>query len=248
MPRRAAGPACPGACCRRAVTRPRPVRPDRVTRRRASRSTSSPSTRPRRSATRSERAVGRRDHRRRLEQHRRHAADRRGAGRARRADRVQGLRRPAQPRASRPARGDWIFSLDSDERCTPEVRDEVMAIVGRPTRSTSTACRGATGSWAAGSAIRAGTRTTASRSCSAAARWPTRSSRCTRATALRSDGEAVVARRVRRRDLASFRSRPSARSCAKLNRYSERGARQRGPSPASASTSARARRLALRSP
>lgn len=27
-------------------------------------------------------------------------------------------------------RGDWIFSLDADERCTPEVRDEVLAIVG----------------------------------------------------------------------------------------------------------------------
>lgn len=25
--------------------------------------------------------------------------------------------------------GDWIFSLDSDERCTPAVRDEVLAIV-----------------------------------------------------------------------------------------------------------------------
>jgi glycosyltransferase involved in cell wall biosynthesis len=29
-------------------------------------------------------------------------------------------------------RGDWIFSLDSDERCTPEVRDEVLSIVGSP--------------------------------------------------------------------------------------------------------------------
>lgn len=26
-------------------------------------------------------------------------------------------------------RGDWIFSLDSDERCTPEVRDEVRATI-----------------------------------------------------------------------------------------------------------------------
>lgn len=25
--------------------------------------------------------------------------------------------------------GDWIFSLDSDERCTPQVRDEVLSIV-----------------------------------------------------------------------------------------------------------------------
>lgn len=28
--------------------------------------------------------------------------------------------------------GDWIFSLDSDERCTPEVRDEVRAIMADP--------------------------------------------------------------------------------------------------------------------
>ncbi len=28
--------------------------------------------------------------------------------------------------------GDWIFSLDSDERCTPEVRDELLAIVAAP--------------------------------------------------------------------------------------------------------------------
>ena len=26
-------------------------------------------------------------------------------------------------------RGDWIFSLDSDERCTPEVRDEILSII-----------------------------------------------------------------------------------------------------------------------
>jgi glycosyltransferase involved in cell wall biosynthesis len=28
--------------------------------------------------------------------------------------------------------GDWIFSLDSDERCTPEVRDEVLATIASP--------------------------------------------------------------------------------------------------------------------
>jgi glycosyltransferase involved in cell wall biosynthesis len=27
----------------------------------------------------------------------------------------------------------WIFSLDSDERCTPEARDEILRIVGDPT-------------------------------------------------------------------------------------------------------------------
>ena len=35
-------------------------------------------------------------------------------------------------RAVEACRGDWIFSLDSDERCTPEVRDEVLAIVAAP--------------------------------------------------------------------------------------------------------------------
>lgn len=28
---------------------------------------------------------------------------------------------------------DWIFSLDADERATPEVRDEVLSIIGDPT-------------------------------------------------------------------------------------------------------------------
>ena len=28
--------------------------------------------------------------------------------------------------------GKWIFSLDADERCTPEVRDELLAIAGSP--------------------------------------------------------------------------------------------------------------------
>ncbi len=32
-------------------------------------------------------------------------------------------------RAIEACRGDWIFSLDSDERCTPEVRDEILSIV-----------------------------------------------------------------------------------------------------------------------
>ena len=35
-------------------------------------------------------------------------------------------------RAIEACRGDWIFSLDSDERCTPEVRDEVLSIVAAP--------------------------------------------------------------------------------------------------------------------
>jgi len=28
--------------------------------------------------------------------------------------------------------GDWIFSLDSDERCTIEVRDEIIEIIENP--------------------------------------------------------------------------------------------------------------------
>ena len=32
-------------------------------------------------------------------------------------------------RAIAQCRHDWIFSLDSDERCTPEVRDEILSIL-----------------------------------------------------------------------------------------------------------------------
>ena len=28
--------------------------------------------------------------------------------------------------------GDWIFSLDSDERCTPKVRDEILSLIKNP--------------------------------------------------------------------------------------------------------------------
>ena len=35
-------------------------------------------------------------------------------------------------RAIEACTSDWIFSLDSDERCTPEVRDEVLAIAASP--------------------------------------------------------------------------------------------------------------------
>lgn len=35
-------------------------------------------------------------------------------------------------RAIEACTGDWIFSLDADERCTPEVRDEVLALVASP--------------------------------------------------------------------------------------------------------------------
>ena len=47
------------------------------------------------------------------------------ARRARRAGAVQRLRRSAQPR-DRGLPHEWIFSLDSDERCTEEVRDEIL--------------------------------------------------------------------------------------------------------------------------
>ena len=33
-------------------------------------------------------------------------------------------------RAAEACTGDWIFSLDSDERCTPELRDEILALLG----------------------------------------------------------------------------------------------------------------------
>jgi glycosyltransferase involved in cell wall biosynthesis len=35
-------------------------------------------------------------------------------------------------RALEHCRHEWIFSLDSDERCTPEVRDEILAILSEP--------------------------------------------------------------------------------------------------------------------
>ena len=80
-------------------------------------------------------------------------------------------------------RGDWIFSLDSDERCTPEVRDEVLSIVASP--DALDVYRVPRRNHFMGRWIRhrAGIRTSASRSCSGVARWSTRSSRCTRATA-----------------------------------------------------------------
>src|SRR5713101_6893533 len=33
-------------------------------------------------------------------------------------------------RAIAQCRHEWIFSLDSDERCTPRVRDEILSVVG----------------------------------------------------------------------------------------------------------------------
>jgi glycosyltransferase involved in cell wall biosynthesis len=30
------------------------------------------------------------------------------------------------------ATGDWVFCIDADERVTPELRDEIMALLGRP--------------------------------------------------------------------------------------------------------------------
>ena len=147
-----------------------------------SRSTSSRSTRPRRSATRSRACCGptrsivadshSTDGTRR---------DRRAARRARRADRLPRLRRAAQPRA-RGCRGDWIFSLDCrralhargarrdpgdrrGQRCARRLpRAAPQLFMGRWIRHSG---------WYPN---------TASRSCSGAARWRTRSSRCTRAT------------------------------------------------------------------
>ena len=39
---------------------------------------------------------------------------------------------------------DWIFSLDADERCTAEVRDEILALLaGAAAARRLSACRGA---------------------------------------------------------------------------------------------------------
>jgi len=35
-------------------------------------------------------------------------------------------------RAMAACRNDWIFSLDADERCTPEARDEILTVIDRP--------------------------------------------------------------------------------------------------------------------
>ena len=48
-------------------------------------------------------------------------------------------------RAVAECRHDWIFSLDSDERCTREVRDEILSILVMPSRHTTPIwCRAAT--------------------------------------------------------------------------------------------------------
>lgn len=39
---------------------------------------------------------------------------------------------PLRNKAIAACRGDWIFSLDSDERCTPEARDAILAVVADP--------------------------------------------------------------------------------------------------------------------
>ncbi len=76
--------------------------------------------------------------------------------------------------------GDWIFSLDADERCTEAAAAEIRRIVEQPTRPTPTTCRAETSCSGAGSAIPAGIRTTASRSSSAAASCATPTTPCTR--------------------------------------------------------------------
>ena len=75
-------------------------------------------------------------------EHRPHRGDRNFARRARGQRAVQRFRRLAQPR-DRGLRQRWIFSLDADERCTEEVRDEILALIAGSRRTTSTACRGA---------------------------------------------------------------------------------------------------------
>ncbi|MDE0890014.1 MAG: glycosyltransferase family 2 protein [Phycisphaerales bacterium] len=39
---------------------------------------------------------------------------------------------PLRNKAIAECRGDWIFSLDSDERCTPEARDAILKVISNP--------------------------------------------------------------------------------------------------------------------
>ena len=63
----------------------------------------------------------------------------------------------------------WIFSLDSDERCTPEARDEILRIVSDPASADAYLCPAATSCLAGQSGTAAGIPTTASPSFSGGA-------------------------------------------------------------------------------
>ena len=85
-------------------------------------------------------------------------------------------------RAIAECRHEWIFSLDSDERCTPEARDEMLAILSStPAHDAYLVPRRnyMMGRWIKG---RAGIRTFASRSSFARARCATTAIPCTKAT------------------------------------------------------------------
>ena len=130
-----------------------------------------------------ERAVGRRGRGRRLQQHRRTRS---------RSPQALGARVVQVPftgfgelrnRAIEACRHEWIFSLDSDERCTAAVRDEILALLAaraRARRLSRPAPLLHDGTL--DQAAPAGIRTTASRSSSARARCATSPIRCTRAT------------------------------------------------------------------
>ena len=84
-------------------------------------------------------------------------------------------------RAIAECRHEWIFSLDSDERCTREVRDEILSILSsEPQHDAYLVPRRnyMMGRWIR---ARAGIRTSDSRSCSARARCATTPIPCTRA-------------------------------------------------------------------
>jgi glycosyltransferase involved in cell wall biosynthesis len=60
---------------------------------------------------------------------------------------------------------EWIFSLDSDERCTPAASTEIQSIISNPDSLDVYWTPVAITSWIAGSGTRAGTPITANPSC-----------------------------------------------------------------------------------
>lgn len=74
---------------------------------------------------------------------------------------------------------EWVFSLDSDERCTPEAAAEIRALVNKAEHGVYFVPR-RNFFWGAKSATLAGIPITASPSCFASPRWVTTPARCMR--------------------------------------------------------------------